>query len=1219
MVLAVLILAAVGAPQANAEAPEFLLTMPEDASSSGGGAAQMTQPRGVAGDPETGHVYVAEYLNARVSEYTAWGLFVRAWGWDVAPDGSPGDTPTDEFEICGPATPESDPPANLCQSGDPGAGNGQFALPTGIAVDGDGNVYVFDESNLRIQKFNSSGQFQLMFGGDVNQTKVGEGAPPADQDVCPVDHGDICQAGISGEDPSQLFGTLGDYVAYDPDNNTMVVGDKDRIQVFNLDGTYKEEIPFQGPLAAFAGETVNGLDVDEDGNIYFTLSGVEDVYKVSETGEPLSPGKPGGSSFDVKKPLGVAVDSKGNVYTVEIEVLGVRGRYVFGFRSDGSPIDGLRPADEFAFFGDDITAIAANECAGSGGGNLYVGYRGQGLGGLAARVDAYGAGPVGCEPPPKRPPEISDQLASRVGMTDATVRASINPRFWTDTAYYVEYGTGKCSDGKCPNVEPLVPSPLTTKVVNRAVLTAGVVLKGLQLSSDYHFRFVAQSGGGGPIYGVDPDEDGPAEPDPLNGLEGTFRTRNAGGGVAPCANDAFRIGPDSQLPDCRAYEMVSPLEKGNGDVALWKGRNAVDARFMEIDQASVTGDRFTFTSSTAFGDSESAPFVAQYQASRSEGGWSSQSITPPRTESPVLAVQTFGNDYSGFSEDLCTGWFRHFSVAPLTSDATAGYANLYQRSNCSSSPSYKTLTTGEPQHDPSEYSDLSGKGSSGDSKRVIFAADAKLDPSAPSLEPEELLLYEHSPDGLRFVCFLPSGKASPEACAAGTLAGGGVSDISSLKNAISADGSRIFWTAYSGKTTSAPDHPGQIYVRIDGTDTVRISGSVATSPAFYWTASDDGSKAIFEFTAGPFKDQLYEFDVDTKTPKLIAGGVEGPMGASEDASRIYFASTEDLDDTGPANAGDHNLYLYEADPAGGTGSFTFIMELAARDIALVSSPLGRLTAINSAPGSRSARVSPDGLHATFVSVASPTPTDFDNREASSGEPAQEVYLYDAAEGELRCVSCNATGARPTAENTGGLNSFWTAARIQGWEANLHAPRVLTDDGTRVFFESFEALVPRDTNATWDVYQWEEPGKGSCKEASETFSAVTGGCVDLISSGQSPVKSTFLDADPTGDSIFFSTQSSLISADYGLNDVYVARVGGGFPEPPPHVECEGEACQSPPPPPPTITPASESFRGADRPKARKCPKGKRRVVRKGKARCVKRKANRASKQRKGGRR
>jgi NHL repeat len=1208
--------------EAEAAAPDFLLQMPEAQMAPGSGAAELSNPRGIAADPSSGLIYVSDLENSRISTYTAWGLFKQSWGWDVAPDGAPGDTVTDELETCKPLALEGTPPAELCQGGDAGGGKGQLNLPLGLAVDSGGDVYVYELGNLRVQRFSPDGQFVLMFGGDVNQTKVGEGAPEADRNVCPVDPGDVCQAGTPGEGPSHLDGTVGDVIAYNPAEDEIVVGDKGRIQIFETDGDFKEEIVFEGPLAAFAGKSVNGLDVDEDGNIYFTLSGVDDAYKLSPAGVPQPPGEPGASSFEVEDPLGVAVDVEGSVYVIDDPALGEAS--ILGFAADGDrlvPTKAEEEAGEFfpyvPFQGPAITAIATNICAGSEPpGNLYVAFFDFGK---FSYVDAYGSGPVGCEPPPERPPEITAQFATAVSREEAVVRAQINPKFWTDTTYYVEYGTGDCSAGGCPNKEPLSPLTLTSKSVNKALPTTRVVLEGLSPATTYHFRFVAESSGGGPVFGVDPDGEGPEEADELNGLEGSFKTHGQKPAAPKCPNDAFRVGPDAELPDCRAYEMVSPLDKGNADVATWIGRSNQLPHFAEIHMSAPAADRFTFTSSTAFGDAQASSFASQYLAQRGPSGWSSGALMPPRTEPPVGAEPLLTNEFQGFSADLCKSWLRHYSVDPLTADAVPGYANVYRRENCVKPGTLAALSPAKPTNRTADrYFGSRVQGFSADGTHAIFTANAKLEGTdAPNLKEGELLLYEHGPEGLRFVCHLPNGSPISQPCAAGLPAGTSGSQ-SSTHNAISADGSRIFWSIPTGPQGggTTPGTPGQIFVHINGADTVRVSGSVATSPAFYWTAADDGSKAIFEFDSGPFADQLYEFDVATETPRLIAGGVEGPMGASEDASRIYFASSEDLDDPGPATAGDHNLYLYEADPGGGVGSFTFIMELAARDLGGTDTEPAPIDEI---PSQRSARVSPDGLHATFVSSASPTPTGFDNRDAESGEPAQEVYLYDAAEDELRCVSCNATGARPAAEDIGPVFPILIVARIQGWEANNHAPHVLTNDGTRVFFESFEALVPRDTNATWDVYQWEEPGKGSCKETSETFSEVTGGCVELISSGQSPVKSTFLDADPSGNNIFFSTQSSLVAADYGLNDVYVARVGGGFPDPVPQVECEGEACQSPPPPPPTITPASESFRGADRPKARKCPKGKRRVVRKGKVRCVKRRGGKAKRQRKGGRR
>jgi len=1186
----------------------------------GSGAAEFNTPRGVAGNSENGHVYIADSENARVDEYTAWGYFVKAWGWGVANGGN-------ELQTCGPAEPEIAPPPSLCRQGIAGSGKGQMrSVEGGMAVDGAGDVWVGDLQNRRIQKFTPAGEFLLMFGGEVNRTKVEASAPAPEQNVCPIDPSDVCQAGSAGAGPSYLEGTFvhtpTDAIAYSPTANAIVVGDKDRIQIFNLDGSFKEEIAFEGPLAPFAGKTVNGLDVDSEGNIYFSLDEEEDLYKVSAAGEPLNPGKPLSSKFEMANPLGVAVDVNEDVFGLDGR-LGTGKPAVVEFDAAGTKIVPSKEEEEeeeeegqeangklfpyIAFKDPELAGLATNFCAGSKApGDLYISFVRPFNGEPASYVNAYGTGPVGCEPPPPLPPEIVAQYATAVGRDDASVRAEINPRFFTDATYYVEYGSGRCSEGGCDHLQPLPPGTLLTgEAVGAPIRTAGVSLTGLAPGTTYHYRFVAQSSGGGPVYGIDPDGGGPRGASAADGEEGTFTTFRAAGAQEPCpANEAFRAGPSGKLPDCRGYELVSPLDKGDGDVALWAAKQGIEPRLFELDQSARSGDRFAFSSTATFAAGEASPFVSEYLADRAGGGWSSRGISAPRTE-PILAADGLAAEFDGFSDDLCQAWFRHNSPATLSEDAIGRYPNLYRRESCSGTPSYEALTTVEPpQRTPHEYFELRVQGALEDGTRAIFVANDKLAPDAPELKENELLLYEHTPAGLRFVCYLPSGSPSPRACAAGTGAGSFGGEQSSVHNAISADGSRIFWTAYSGNLRFGdnPGVPGQIYVRIDGNETRKVSGTVSSEPAWYWTASEDGSKAIFEFAKGTARaGELYEVDVDTGTPRLIAKGVEGPLGASEDASRIYLASSEDLDGEGPAANGAHNLYRYEAEE-GGPGSFAFIMALSAADI---GGSLRVPAPIDEVPAQRSARVSPDGLNAAFVSSASPTPSGFDNLDAASGEPDQEVYLYDASRHQLLCASCSPTGARPAGEDISTeLTTLWAAARIQGWEALMHAPRVLSEDGSRLFFESHEALVPRDTNGTWDVYEWEAPGAGSCSQASETFSSVTEGCVDLISAGDSPAVSTFLDADPSGANVFIGTQSSLVGADYGLNDVYDARIDGGFPEPERASECEGEACQSPPPPPAEVTPASEAFEGKGNPHARRCRKGMRKVRRHGKVRCAK---------------
>ena len=230
-------------------------------------------------------------------------------------------------------------------------------------------------------------------------------------------------------------------------------------------------------------------------------------------------------------------------------------------------------------------------------------------------------------------------------------------------------------------------------------------------------------------------------------------------------------------------------------------------------------------------------------------------------------------------------------------------------------------------------------------------------------------------------------------------------------------------------------------------------------------------------------------------------------------------------------------------------------------------------------------------------------TGFDNSDANSGEPDVEVFVYQAG-GALRCVSCEASGAQPRGADLAvathhpepdSPSGVWGAAWIPGWGHPLHAANALSANGKRLFFNATAPLVPRDSNNAQDVYEWEAPGEGGCSEAKPAFHELNGGCVYLISSGENPFESLFVDASPDGSDVFFTTAASLLPQDPGLLDIYDARVEGGFPAPTETPICEGEACQSPPAAPNDATPASSSFEGPGnvvepKPKPR-CSKGK----------------------------
>jgi hypothetical protein len=137
--------------------------------------------------------------------------------------------------------------------------------------------------------------------------------------------------------------------------------------------------------------------------------------------------------------------------------------------------------------------------------------------------------------------------------------------------------------------------------------------------------------------------------------------------------------------------------------------------------------------------------------------------------------------------------------------------------------------------------------------------------------------------------------------------------------------------------------------------------------------------------------------------------------------------------------------------------------------------------------------------------------------------------------------------------------------------SVYQARWISADGSRVFFDSTQALVAQDVNGVQDVYEWEREGSGSCRE--------NPGCVYLLSGGTSSSWSSLLDAGVSGDDVFVITRARLLTEDENENfNVFDARVGGA--PPPVSAACSGTGCQGVPSAPPVFaTPSSATFNGA----------------------------------------
>jgi hypothetical protein len=764
-------------------------------------------------------------------------------------------------------------------------------------------------------------------------------------------------------------------------------------------------------------------------------------------------------------------------------------------------------------------------------------------------------------------PVIVGAWAQDVVRTEATLKVKINPTGQA-TTYHFEYGTSEAYGSETE--EANVGSDSSVHTLER-------FLTGLEPDTTYHYRAVATNGA---AENIGPDQ--------------SFTTYATYSVKTDCPNQSHRYGPGVDLPDCRGYEMVSPIDKGGGDIRTQISYGLGDPYLTsEMNQASLAGDKYTFSSYRAFAGALGNPYTSQYLATRGPEGWTTEAISPPHTSFPGLGgalSYTLEGAFRGFNDDLSRAWVIGLDPEPLTPDGLLGAANLYERDNVSGS--LRALTTGEIFATKGTYSPakkLDAAGESADGSTAVFDYEGALTPDAAP-DSAHYQVYARRGDDLELVSVLPNGQPAPGHSSVGN-GGFAYHGGAQLTHAISADGSRIFWaTTPDNVIPFFTSKPGKLYVRVDGETTVPVSEN---DKGWFWTATPDGSEAIYAEDVSTLvalnvletTQDLYRFDVDSETRTPIAGEVLGVLGASEDLSRLYYISREAL---APGSVeGEPNLYLDEE------GAITLVAVLADADVLdLVTNPGARL------PLHRNGRVTEDGGHIAFMSIRSLT--GYDNTDADgtppgtkNGEADFEVFRYDADADQLTCVSCNPSGARPKGRllwppfsvdrtekiYTFSIEEYSAAAWLPSWENSLHASRALSEDGHRVFFNSFDALVPEDNNGVQDVYQWEEQGSGTCEKPA--------GCISLISTGQSPEDSSFMDADPSGDRVFIRTGESIHPEDPQGRDIYAAVVDGGYPPPPPPLPpCVGDACQNIPAAPDDPTPASAGFRGAGDPQPRR---------------------------------
>jgi hypothetical protein len=721
--------------------------------------------------------------------------------------------------------------------------------------------------------------------------------------------------------------------------------------------------------------------------------------------------------------------------------------------------------------------------------------------------------------------------ATAVGAREATINAQIDP-LGRDTTYYFQYGSDNCQETPAACTDSPTP-PGEDIGSGETAVSKSVTLKELKPDTTYYYRVLASNSLG-----------------LSEATERTFTTKSE---------------EPSQLPDGRAWEMVSPVEKHGAPIEGLTREGGVVL-------AAEDGDAITYVADGAItggAEGNRSPEQQQVISTRTPEGWTSQDIATPTT-TPQGDDPSRPPEYEAFTPDLSQALVDPFVIGELAEPRLSPEARqqtMYLRDT--ETGQYLPLVT-EANVPPGTV--FGGRihfvAATPDLSHVIISSEVALTPppSGPGL-------YEWSSGKLQFVGMLPDKE--PDSAAE-------LGYYNFAARAVSSDGTKVVWT-----NPEENSHRGHLYMTDTATgqtlqlDAAQGPPEPGNGSAQFQSATSDGSRVFFtdrqqltdESTAEPGQAQtagkpdLYECEIVEKHGELACelkdltvdrnesehAAVQGfLLGANNEGTSLYLVAQGLLASNENGNGevaepGQDNLYALHDDGAEWTK--TFIARLSSEDKPDWEAELPADAAFLTAGSS------PNGRFLAFMSAA--PITGYDNVEANpeaKGARAEEVYLYDSAGASLTCVSCDPTGARPagvfdTATSGEGLGlavdrrlswpGRWLAGNIPGWTSQsltsaLFQSRYLSNEG-RLFFNSPDDLVPQAINGKEDVYEYEPAGVGTCQ-------STTGGCVALISGGTSERESAFVEATPSGNDVFFLTEAQLVPQDTDTAfDIYDARV------------------------------------------------------------------------------
>lgn len=790
-------------------------------------------------------------------------------------------------------------------------------------------------------------------------------------------------------------------------------------------------------------------------------------------------------------------------------------------------------------------------------------------------------------------PIVSNVRSAKVTATSAELLGEINPREG-QTSYRFEWGPTATYGNS-------TPAPAGDAGAGNAGVPVSTELQGLSPGVTYHFRLVATN-----EFGTT------ASPDQTFG----FYPPN-------CPNSQLRQETRSNdLPDCRAYELVTPSFAQGAVIMPVAGPNTGLAT--NPSRISYGVNWGLFPESTG----EATNYLNDlYVSTRTDNGWTQRYTGlpgnqvlymggPPRTSevdpwgwSPSLyLIGTQASPQMDRITNYDKGW-----PAIVSAGVYTNYGNP------SNAPYVFDTATGQPvERWPTNLGQIAGGAgfvgiprASADFSHFVFSSNVVFAPGGVAEPQQEIECCRGGPlakpppaasiydNDVRTGAVVLASRRKD-----GTPFEGHVWDVSD-------DGSHILMaeeanfpegitTTFGTQVSTIDDIDGPFYLRVGANETYEIAaghkvsyaGSTADGSTVYltseeqltpedtdtsrdlyvWHQSEPNSLTLVSIGQGgagnsdacsPTEGWTAKCGAEIIHVKKFTAGLDGWQIAADGSTGNGIS-----DDYLAAKSGD--IYFESPEQlAGAKGepgevNLYLYREGTVRYVATMQpgsvDPIARM------------QVTPDGRYAAFTTGSSLTGYD------SGGK--LEMYLFDAAADHLACASCPPDGKPAVSNVTGSQNGLF-----------------LTNDG-RAFFSSQDSLVPRDTNKAQDVYEYTE-GRP------QLITAGLGQGVSLQNGNQATPGLASVSAN--GIDVYFLTIDTLVTQDHNgaQYKLYDARTGGGFPAErvPPNCpsadECHGPGAAAPVLPPDRTSAALGAPRKPKAHKARKKHRAKKHHRAKGK--------------------